>query len=132
VAAKSHASSAATTQTGVPPPSPAGGFFGGPAYLTVSAQLHLEAFAVGSLERVYSFGPTFRAENSNTPRHLAEFWMLEPEMAFAGMDDAVRGLVVGTAVSLPSQPLPKLSGADGGRRVVHPKRGGGGAAQPRY
>lgn len=59
-----------------------GGFFGRPAYLTVSGQLHLEAFAA-ALSRVYSFGPTFRAENSHTSRHLAEFWMIEPEIAFA-------------------------------------------------
>jgi asparaginyl-tRNA synthetase len=47
-------------------------------HLSVSAQLHAEAAAC-AIGRVYSFGPTFRAENSNTPRHLAEFWMLEPE-----------------------------------------------------
>jgi asparaginyl-tRNA synthetase len=63
-------------------------FFGGPAYLTVSGQLHLEAFAL-SLGRVYTFGPTFRAEKSNTPRHLAEFWMLEPELAPGGVADAM-------------------------------------------
>jgi len=57
-------------------------------HLTVSGQLHAEAFAAG-LSRVYTFGPTFRAENSNTTRHLAEFWMLEPEMSFASRDDAV-------------------------------------------
>src|SRR5205823_2140464 len=56
-------------------------FFHKPAYLTVSGQLQVEAFAC-SLGKVYTFGPTFRAENSNTPRHLAEFWMVEPEMAF--------------------------------------------------
>src|SRR5262249_36647471 len=50
-------------------------------YLTVSGQLEAEIFAC-SLGKVYTFGPTFRAENSNTPRHLAEFWMIEPEMAF--------------------------------------------------
>jgi aspartyl/asparaginyl-tRNA synthetase len=49
-------------------------------HLSVSAQLHAEAAAC-ALGRVYSFGPTFRAENSNTPRHLAEFWMLEPEVS---------------------------------------------------
>jgi hypothetical protein len=54
-------------------------FFGIPMHLSVSAQLHAEAAAC-ALGRVYSFGPTFRAENSNTPRHLAEFWMLEPEV----------------------------------------------------
>ena len=56
-------------------------FFGKPAYLTVSGQLQVETFCCG-LGNVYTFGPTFRAENSNTPRHLAEFWMVEPEMAF--------------------------------------------------
>src|SRR6185436_2136702 len=60
----------------------AGDFFGKPAYLTVSGQLEGEIFAL-ALGNVYTFGPTFRAENSNTPRHLAEFWMIEPEMAFA-------------------------------------------------
>lgn len=61
-------------------------FFGREANLTVSGQLELEAMIMG-LGRVYSFGPTFRAENSNTPRHAAEFWMVEPEMAFADLED---------------------------------------------
>ena len=61
-------------------------FFGRQAHLTVSGQLNLEAYAC-ALSRVYSFGPTFRAENSNTSRHLAEFWMIEPEIAFADLDD---------------------------------------------
>jgi asparaginyl-tRNA synthetase len=61
-------------------------FFGKPAYLTVSGQLQVESFAC-SLGKVYTFGPTFRAENSNTPRHLAEFWMVEPEMAFYDLAD---------------------------------------------
>jgi asparaginyl-tRNA synthetase len=61
-------------------------FFGRPAYLTVSGQLNAEAFACG-LGKVYTFGPTFRAENSNTSRHLAEFWMVEPEMAFFELAD---------------------------------------------
>ena len=61
-------------------------FFGKPAYLTVSGQLQAETFACG-LGKVYTFGPTFRAENSNTPRHLAEFWMIEPEMAFFDLTD---------------------------------------------
>ncbi|MBS1724944.1 MAG: asparagine--tRNA ligase [Armatimonadetes bacterium] len=64
---------------------PADDFFGKPAYLTVSGQLNVETFAMG-LTNVYTFGPTFRAENSNTPRHLAEFWMIEPEMAFCDLD----------------------------------------------
>ncbi len=61
-------------------------FFGKPAYLTVSGQLNAETFAC-ALSDVYTFGPTFRAENSNTSRHLAEFWMIEPEMAFADLKD---------------------------------------------
>ena len=59
-------------------------FFGRRAYLTVSGQLEAETHAC-ALGDVYTFGPTFRAENSNTPRHLAEFWMIEPEMAFADL-----------------------------------------------
>src|SRR3954466_5814315 len=61
-------------------------FFHKPAYLTVSGQLQVESFAC-SMGKVYTFGPTFRAENSNTPRHLAEFWMVEPEMAFYDLTD---------------------------------------------
>ncbi len=60
-------------------------FFGKPAYLTVSGQLEAEIFAL-ALSDVYTFGPTFRAENSNTARHLAEFWMVEPEVAFCDLD----------------------------------------------
>jgi asparaginyl-tRNA synthetase len=59
-------------------------FFGKPAYLTVSGQLEGEILAL-ALSDIYTFGPTFRAENSNTSRHLAEFWMIEPEMAFADL-----------------------------------------------
>ena len=59
-------------------------FFGGPAYLTVSGQLEAEVMAM-AFSNVYTFGPTFRAENSNTSRHLAEFWMVEPEMAFCDL-----------------------------------------------
>lgn len=61
-------------------------FFGKPAYLTVSGQLQAEIYAL-ALGKVYTFGPTFRAENSNTSRHLAEFWMVEPEMAFYDLQD---------------------------------------------
>jgi asparaginyl-tRNA synthetase len=61
-------------------------FFHKPAFLTVSGQLQVESFAC-SMGKVYTFGPTFRAENSNTPRHLAEFWMIEPEMAFYDLND---------------------------------------------
>ena len=61
-------------------------FFGKPCSLTVSGQLEGELGAL-ALGQIYTFGPTFRAENSNTPRHLAEFWMIEPEMAFYELDD---------------------------------------------
>jgi asparaginyl-tRNA synthetase len=61
-------------------------FFGKDASLTVSGQLHAEAFAL-AFRDVYTFGPTFRAENSNTTRHASEFWMIEPEIAFADLDD---------------------------------------------
>ncbi|WP_025674434.1 asparagine--tRNA ligase [Salinivibrio socompensis] len=62
-------------------------FFGKEAFLTVSGQLNAETYAC-ALSKVYTFGPTFRAENSNTSRHLAEFWMVEPEVAFADLDDS--------------------------------------------
>ncbi|MBR4881907.1 MAG: asparagine--tRNA ligase, partial [Clostridia bacterium] len=61
-------------------------FFGRGANLTVSGQLNVECYAM-AFANVYTFGPTFRAENSNTPRHAAEFWMMEPEMAFADLCD---------------------------------------------
>ncbi|MCF6767496.1 asparagine--tRNA ligase [Thiotrichales bacterium 19S11-10] len=61
-------------------------FFNQEVSLTVSGQLNVESYCLG-LSKVYTFGPTFRAENSNTSRHLAEFWMLEPEVAFANLDD---------------------------------------------
>ena len=61
-------------------------FFGSETFLTVSGQLNLESHAC-ALKKVYTFGPTFRAENSNTSRHLAEFWMIEPEIAFADLKD---------------------------------------------
>lgn len=80
-----------TLPPGTPPgpenePEGARDFFGRPAYLTVSGQLQAEIYAL-SLGRVYTFGPTFRAENSNTSRHLAEFWMIEPEAAFYDLED---------------------------------------------
>ncbi len=59
-------------------------FFGKPASLTVSGQLNVETYCM-AMSKVYTFGPTFRAENSNTTRHLAEFWMIEPEIAFADL-----------------------------------------------
>jgi asparaginyl-tRNA synthetase len=126
-----------TAVAGAPPPGApqqalagGGGFFGRPAYLTVSGQLHLEAFAA-ALSRVYSFGPTFRAENSNTTRHLAEFWMVEPEVAPAGLPEALRlceGAVAAAAGALLAQRrddvelLAAGGGASGG--------GGGGAPLP--
>jgi asparaginyl-tRNA synthetase len=61
-------------------------FFGRETFLTVSGQLNVEAYCL-ALTKVYTFGPTFRAENSNTSRHLAEFWMVEPEIAFADLSD---------------------------------------------
>ncbi|MCL1048222.1 asparagine--tRNA ligase [Shewanella abyssi] len=64
-------------------------FFGKESFLTVSGQLNAETYAC-ALSKVYTFGPTFRAENSNTSRHLAEFWMVEPEIAFADLDDAAK------------------------------------------
>jgi asparaginyl-tRNA synthetase len=63
-------------------------FFGKPAFLTVSGQLNVETYCQ-ALSRVYTFGPTFRAENSNTTRHLSEFWMIEPEIAFAELEDNI-------------------------------------------
>ena len=62
-------------------------FFGKETFLTVSGQLNVETYC-SALSKVYTFGPTFRAENSNTSRHLAEFWMIEPEIAFADLSDA--------------------------------------------
>ncbi|GIU28013.1 MULTISPECIES: asparagine--tRNA ligase [unclassified Shewanella] len=64
-------------------------FFGKESFLTVSGQLNAETYAC-ALSKVYTFGPTFRAENSNTSRHLAEFWMVEPEVAYADLNDAAK------------------------------------------
>lgn len=81
-----------TLDLNAPPKNPQGqidfskDFFGKPTYLTVSGQLNGEAYAC-AMSDIYTFGPTFRAENSNTARHLAEFWMIEPEMAFADLND---------------------------------------------
>ncbi|HXC88753.1 MAG TPA: asparagine--tRNA ligase [Stellaceae bacterium] len=77
-------------------------FFGRETFLTVSGQLNVEAYCL-ALTKVYTFGPTFRAENSNTSRHLAEFWMIEPEIAFADLaDDAslAEGLLKHTLAAL--------------------------------
>ena len=73
-----------TTLKGAPGEKPEQDFFGKPTYLTVSGQLEGEIFAC-ALSNIYTFGPTFRAENSNTARHAAEFWMIEPEMAFCDL-----------------------------------------------
>ena len=84
-----------TLDVGSPPRTPSGAvdddqdFFAKPTFLTVSGQLNGEAFALG-LSDIYTFGPTFRAENSNTSRHVAEFWMIEPEMAWYDLDDDCR------------------------------------------
>ncbi|MEM1167167.1 MAG: asparagine--tRNA ligase [Planctomycetota bacterium] len=84
----------ADVRGGETPPPPVAGhtfaddFFGKEAFLTVSGQLNVETYAC-ALGKVYTFGPTFRAENSNTSRHLAEFWMIEPEIAFADLSDNI-------------------------------------------
>jgi len=74
-----------TTLKGNTEEKPESDFFGKPTYLTVSGQLEGETFAC-ALSNIYTFGPTFRAENSNTARHAAEFWMIEPEMAFCNLE----------------------------------------------
>ncbi|MDX2016987.1 MAG: asparagine--tRNA ligase, partial [Planctomycetota bacterium] len=92
-----NAAPSAPGAPGTPKPAPAVGapvdfgqdFFGKEAHLTVSGQLNVETYCC-ALSRVYTFGPTFRAENSNTSRHLAEFWMIEPEIAFATLAEDAR------------------------------------------
>jgi len=90
-------------------------FFGKQTSLTVSGQLEAETFALG-LGKVYTFGPTFRAENSNTARHLAEFWMIEPEVAFADLDDVAElgadyiKYLINTALSRCPQEMEFLAG----------------------
>ena len=63
-------------------------FFKSKVHLTVSGQLHVETYAM-AMSKVYTFGPTFRAENSHSTRHLSEFWMIEPEMAFCDLDQCI-------------------------------------------
>lgn len=99
-----------------------GDFFAKPTYLTVSGQLEGEALCAG-LSRVYTFGPTFRAEQSHTSRHLAEFWMIEPELAFASLDDLIalsdgllRHCITTTLQKLPEEMA--LFEKLGGRSVV--------------
>ena len=82
----SDAEGAGATFSVVTGPKKSNEFFGKDVTLTVSGQLHVEAFAM-AFRDVYTFGPTFRAENSNTPRHASEFWMIEPEIAFADLGD---------------------------------------------
>jgi asparaginyl-tRNA synthetase len=80
-------------------------FFGREAFLTVSGQLNVEAYCL-ALTKVYTFGPTFRAENSNTSPHLAEFWMIEREIAFADLSDnasLAEGLLKYTFAALPNE-----------------------------
>ena len=101
-------------------------FFGREAFLTVSGQLNVEAYCL-ALTKVYTFGPTFRAENSNTSRHLAEFWMIEPEIAFA---DLVRRCDAGGAA--PEVHLRDAAeGAAGGSRLLRRagREGPGGEAR---
>ena len=119
-------------------------FFGKEANLTVSGQLEVETYCL-SLGNVYTFGPTFRAENSNTSRHVAEFWMIEPEMAFADLNDnmdlgeeMIRHLVNFVREECPRRPGPVLPlrgqnparhpGQHRGQRLhppaVHGSRGG--------
>ena len=81
-------------------------FFGKEAFLSVSGQLNVETYCQ-ALTRVYTFGPTFRAENSNTSRHLSEFWMIEPEIAFADLRDDAD---LAEATSRPSSPPCSRSG----------------------
>jgi asparaginyl-tRNA synthetase len=83
--AKAHPAAGASPQAGAPVDF-SHDFFGREAHLTVSGQLNVETYCC-ALSRVYTFGPTFRAENSNTSRHLAEFWMIEPEIAFATLKE---------------------------------------------
>lgn len=83
-----HVSSFSPYETAPVKHEPADDFFGLPTVLSVTGQLQAESCAL-ALSNVYTFGPTFRAENSNTARHLSEFWMIEPEMAFADLDDDI-------------------------------------------
>ncbi len=76
------------------------GFFDKPSLLIVSGQLCAETYAY-ALSDVYTFGPTFRAENNNTSPHLAEFWMIEPEMALASLDDAMGNAEASLNTQLP-------------------------------
>ena len=83
-------------------------FFNKPTNLTVSGQLNGETYAM-AFKNIYTFGPTFRAENSNTTRHAAEFWMIEPEIAFADLKDDMM-LAEWNISPAPSQSLPVIIG----------------------
>merc|ERR1719414_1305197 len=88
-------------------------FFGKPAFMTVSGQLAVEPFCC-SLSNVYTFGPCFRAENSHTSRHLAEFWMIEPELAFADLfDEQVEPGLLKRLESLLAEPFARVSYTEG-------------------
>jgi hypothetical protein len=102
-------------------------FFGCEAFLTVSGQLNVEAYCL-ALTKVYTFGPTFRAENSNTSRHLAEFWMIEPEIAFADLSDIAAFRAVSDQIaprSPPPKPAPIKGGACISTPICTPAPGGG-------
>lgn len=88
VSDKSNNKQILSNTTVVPKKTTKSSFFNKEVFLTVSGQLHLEAYAC-ALSKVYTFGPTFRAEYSSTSRHLSEFWMLEPEIAFANLNDII-------------------------------------------
>lgn len=99
-----------------------GDFFAKPTYLTVSGQLEGEALC-SALSRIYTFGPTFRAEQSHTSRHLAEFWMVEPEMAFASLPDLIQlaqGLLQHVVQVCLSHRRPELEwfASQGGRSIL--------------
>ncbi len=92
-------------------------FFAKPANLTVSGQLEGETFAL-AFRKIYTFGPTFRAENSNTPRHASEFWMIEPEIAFADLADNM-DLAEEMVKYIINYVLENATGGDGILRILH-------------
>jgi asparaginyl-tRNA synthetase len=108
-------------------------FFGHPAYLSVSGQLHAEALATAHGD-VYSFGPAFRAENSHTTRHLAELWMVEPEMAWADLSDSAAlaeeylRSVLGTTLSKCAEDFELLAGMEAAA-ASHGQTNGSGAQE---
>ena len=96
-------------------------FFGRPTFLTVSGQLNVESYCL-AMTNVYTFGPTFRAENSNTSRHLSEFWMVEPEIAFADLSDDADLAEDLLKYGLPRRPR-RARGRHGLLRRAHRPRG---------